>query len=180
MAMMLLAGMAVSLSPFPSSHASEYVFGRLVQATPFDQKLFGAGFFNLQFAGSTSQSVSMEELFMVARSFRYVEDRRADSWQSPEITDTKRSGDCEDKAVWLYWQLRRNGYQARLVIGKYRAFQRRLHVWVMATDPRSGNTYLLDPAAQRRIWQTGDFPSGFYKPEYSFDGGQRYKHTHSS
>ena len=150
----------------------------LIRATPFDYKLSLAGFFNLSVPNHPINTIlpaeSIDSLFNKARSFRYAEDRTGDYWQSPEETDRKHSGDCEDKAVWLYAQLKYNGYSdVRLVIGKYRSFDRKYHVWVLCTDA-SGASYLLDPAAQKRVCAVGHFSPGFYQPVYSFDGQNRY------
>jgi len=153
--------------------------GRLIQATPYDGKISKTGVFSTELLENPTaiQSESMESLFFKARRFRYASDNNGDHWQTPEETDQKQAGDCEDKAVWLFAQLKQNGYtDTRVVIGKYRSFERKYHVWVTYTD-NSGRTFVLDPAIQKRIWDTQSFSQGFYRPIYSFDGIHKYRHT---
>ena len=145
-------------------------YGCPVTGTPFDAKLESIGFFNEPnvTAGSAGHTESVEKLFLIAKSFRYAHDSFNDRWQTVEETASKRSGDCKDKAVWLYAQLRRNGYHnTHLVIGKYRAKDSKLHAWVTCVD-ESGNAYLLDPAVQRAPKDLWGLSRTFYRPIYSF------------
>ena len=149
--------------------------GNTVMATPFDRKISTSHVFDVQ-GGVPSSAKDPLALFMEARSFRYTPDRRSDHWQTPEETEARRAGDCEDKAVWLYAQLKAAGYtDTRLVIGKYKSISRQYHVWVTFTDDQ-GQTLILDPTTQRRPWKLGDFSGGFYVPYYSYDGRKRYHH----
>ena len=150
-------------------------YGSPVSATPFDVKLNSIGFFNeptLTYA-STGHAQSIENLFLTARAFRYVHSAFNDRWQTAEETATKRSGDCKDKAVWLYAQLRRNGYHnVHLVIGKYRPNETVFHAWVTCVD-ESGNAYLLDPSLQKGPKEIWDFSEKLYRPIYSFGGSDK-------
>ena len=149
-----------------------------IQGTPFDGKLVRTGFFDVRADElALPHRSSLEELFAIARAFRYSRDRGGDYWQTPQETSQKRSGDCEDKAVWLYAQLKQNGIEnVRLVIGKHKSMDRNYHVWVQVRDP-DGSVLILDPAVQKRIWRSGDFSGGFYNALYSYDGKNRFKHT---
>ena len=156
--------------------------GYLVAGTPFDGRARSAGVFNLYvpsnaFGGDRTDSI--ESLFFTAKSFRYVSDSRGDHWQSAEETEARRAGDCEDKAVWLFARLIQSGYyNVRLVIGKYRSIDRQFHVWVICSD-KDGNTCLLDPAKQKRIWYLTAVMDGLYKPLYAYDGQNRYRYSAS-
>lgn len=154
-----------------------YPMGYLTAITPFDARVRKAGCFDMIPAGShPSQPRSIEEMFRVARSFRYVSDSGGDRWQAADETEARRAGDCEDKAVWLFAQLLKNNYyNVRLVIGKYRSIDKRFHVWVICSD-RAGNTCLLDPTIQKRVWYLTATDAGFYKPFYAFDGQNRYRY----
>ncbi len=145
----------------------------LVGATPYDRRLAASGFYE---TGDGDGSASLDSLFAKARSFRYVKDRSGDRWQSAEETDMKRSGDCEDKAVWLYTEMKRNGYtDTRLVVGKYRPHERTYHVWVVYDG--DGDPVILDPTIQKRVWKSSGLSSGFYKESYSYDSQYRFRHT---
>ena len=152
--------------------------GYWTPATPFDSKIMSSGaFFPLQDTIGLYPSETSEALFEIARSFRYVADEGRAYWQTPEETQAKRSGDCEDTAVWLYVQLKKNGYDsARLVIGRYRSVDRGFHVWVTLTG-NDGRTFILDPTKQKRTWAISDSSEKYYKPVYSFDGFNRYRHS---
>ena len=149
---------------------------RTLWATPFDGKLEEAGF-NDSFRKMAGRSQSIESLFLTAKSFRYVPDSwKEDKWQSADETDARRSGDCEDKALWLYRELKRNGYEnVHLAVGKYRPNDTALHAWVSYTD-EAGKNIILDPTVQQKPWRAEDFSKGFYCARFSFDGalsGQR-------
>lgn len=150
--------------------------GSVIQATPYDHKMSQVGLLASHFP--VHQTESAESLFMKARSIRYVPDNRGmDYWQSPGETESRWAGDCEDKATWLYAQLKKNGYHnVRLVIGSYRSINKGYHVWVTFGDAQNNIFYLLDPTAQKRIWPSADFSEGFYKALFSFDGITRYRH----
>lgn len=159
------------------SAADFFSMGYLVQGTPFDGKLRSVGGFDLiPSEVAPSEQKSIEELFMIAKSFRYVSDGNDDRWQSAEETDARHAGDCEDKAIWLFTRLIQNGYyNVRLVIGRYREIDDQLHVWVICSD-KAGNTCLLDPTIQKRIWYLTAVDSGFYQPLYAYDGQNRYRY----
>jgi len=163
-----------SALPASIAQASE---GRPVTATPFDNRVLATGLFfeNNVISEPASWRSSVEELFAVAKSFRYVH-VPGNHWQTPEETQARGSGDCADKSVWLYAQLKKNGYEnVRLMIGKYRSIDPLFHVWVAYTDDQ-GRSLILDPAAQKRIWEAGQFGEGFYKTLYSYDGQGRYRY----
>ncbi len=152
--------------------------GMRIQTTPFDYKLSQAGFFkqdlnSMRYSGRES----LEDLFLTARSFRYIHDKNESQWQSPKDTESKHAGDCKDKALWLYSELKKNGYwNVRLVVGKYRSFDRSFHAWLWYTDD-SNITYLLDPTIQKKVWELKDMEDGFYKPAYSFNGDNKYRYA---
>jgi hypothetical protein len=177
--LLLVASSLSSMAPTPYAEASiSYSLqGQRVEQTPFDSKFSASA--NLLSDAPASQVLSAEMLFQTARSFRYTPDTPGhDTWQTPQETEAKWSGDCEDKSLWLYAQLKINGYHdVRIVVGKLRrANQRGLHVWVMMADDQ-GDYLILDPTAQKRIWRSSDFPPEYYIPLYSFDGFNRYKHS---
>ena len=151
--------------------------GSLISATPFDKRVTSTGALDNDDFGPIVTGVrSSEELFIQARSIRYVPDDARDHWQTPQETRSRWAGDCEDKAVWLYAQLKQNGYpNVRLVVGRQRSVDKNFHVWVSMPDGQGGSL-VLDPTAQKKIWNHKDFLEGQYKPLYSFDGIHRYRH----
>ena len=149
-----------------------------VAATPYDNRLKQCGVFGQPYEWLVAHSIpeaSMQILFNEARSFRYVAEPDTDHWQTAEETSQKHSGDCEDKAIWLFNRLTKAGYsQLKLVIGKQREIDAQMHVWLTYEDS-SGRIFLLDPTAQRKIWALSDLSEGWYQPIYAFDGLKRYR-----
>jgi predicted transglutaminase-like cysteine proteinase len=91
-----------------------------------------------------------------------MDDPRQDYWQSADETSRKRSGDCEDIAIWLYTRLKEAGCEdLELVIGRYRTIDSKLHMWVTYRD-MEGETYILDPVIQKKPWKASFFGKGFY------------------
>ena len=156
--------------------AAEWTQASLVPATPYDSRIAQAGLSSISSRVGNAQS--SESLFDKAKSFRYLKDRHdRDYWQTPQETESSWTGDCEDKSLWLFAQLKMNGFnQARLVIGRLDGSSRGLHVWVALMDENGAPLYILDPTLQKRIWKITDFSAGEYRPLYSFDGSNRYRH----
>lgn len=175
-----IAALAVlSSSTFLSAGqaALDSLGGSLIQATPYDSKINSAGALSNNFTPLLGSIRSSDELFFQARTIRYAADPAGqDYWQTPQETEARWAGDCEDKAVWLFAQLKKSGhFNVRLVIGRYRAIDKNFHVWVTMADDQN-NVWVLDPTAQKKIWKSTEFSEGFYKPLYSFDGTNRYRH----
>jgi hypothetical protein len=172
-----LAVLASALLAYPGVANIDILGGSLIKATPFDSRIDSAGAFGAyDFSGALSNTRSGDELFLAARSIRYVSDGKVDHWQTPQETQTRWSGDCEDKAIWLYAELKHSGYSnVRLVVGRYRSVDKGFHVWVSMADGQGG-VYILDPTAQKKVWKSSDFAENYYRPLYSFDGFNRYRH----
>ena len=108
-----------------------------------------------------------------------------DYWQLPEETEKLGTGDCEDKAIWLYERLLEHSYtNVRLVVGKYQADKNVYHVWVnlyVTTPGKDGKVeqkvYILDPTMDSKAWDAKSFPAGYYLPLYSFYKNQRWAHS---
>ena len=173
-----LAAFCTLLSPIGLGIALDVLGGSVIPATPFDQKLMMAGGLEPTGAMMSGSLMPSDELFRQARSMRYVADPASrDIWQSPDETQARWAGDCEDKALWLFAALKRNGYSnVRLVVGRYRSIDKNFHVWVTMADD-TDHVFVLDPTAQKKIWKVTDFGAGTYKALYSFDGVHRYRHN---
>ncbi len=170
----LIVFTALTFSPFlgenPLSALPLTGSSCLIQSTPFYNRLLTAGVFDVPVIHVQSAKPA-PLLFKMARSFRYSSDRfKRDRWQSAEQTSQYFSGDCEDKAIWLYTQLRRNGYRdVSLHIGKYAPSSQKLHMWVTYVDEEA-RTMLLDPTMQRKAWETSAFPEKNYRSQHILNG----------
>lgn len=174
-AVMILAGALTGDPGTGFAAGAPLMQEQAITATPYDGRLDQAGALLEYLPAKNARSA--EDLFNNARAFRYKEDVRGrDHWQTPEETERRFAGDCEDKAVWLYANLKINGHKGvRLVVGRKDGASRGFHVWVMM-EASGGGFFVLDPSAQKRIWNASDFTGGEYKPLYSFDGIHRYRH----
>jgi hypothetical protein len=164
---------ALALSPENTAEVSaDTVFGSscFIQTTPFFNRLETAGVFDVP-AIHAETPKPMILLFRMALSFHYAHDaKKEDNWQSADETTKYFSGDCEDKAIWLYTHMRRNGYKdVSLHIGKYAPSSRKLHMWVSYVD-NDRKTMLLDPTNQRKPWTVESFPSKLYRSKHILNG----------
>lgn len=152
--------------------AAEPQFGVscLIQASPFYQRLLGAGVFDAVPAHIESHQPA-QLLFRVARGLRYNSDRsKDDKWQTADETLKNYGGDCEDKAIWLYTKMRQNGYRdVALHIGKYAPSSEKYHMWVTYVES-DGRTLLLDPTIQVKPWEVGKFPERNYRSSHILTG----------
>lgn len=76
----------------------------------------------------------------------YVSDRKTrsqdDFWEPPDIFEKRKTGDCEDHAIWAWRHLHDLGIRSRLALGDD-------HAWVHIF--RNGRAYLLE-ATQKYNW----------------------------
>ena len=142
----------------------------LIQSSPFYQRLLSAGVFNIEPIHVDSQQ-PVQLLFRIARGLRYNSDHsKTDKWQSADETTRNYGGDCEDKAIWLYTQMRRNGFhETALHIGKYAPSSKKFHMWVSYVD-EAGRTILMDPTIQIKPWEVSRFSEKNYKSSHILTG----------
>jgi len=97
-----------------------------------------------------SPHVQIKRAWVQACDIRYVsEPPGEDYWQPPEITEMTNKGDCEDKAIFLWYKLR-HVYKVKyvyLVGGQVNElFQKGGHAWVeIGSGP---SAIIMDPTAQ--------------------------------
>lgn len=76
----------------------------------------------------------------------YVSDREKfgeeDYWQSPDLFEESRKGDCDDFALWAWRQLLQMNLDARFVVGLASRYGEG-HAWV--TFEKDGKQYLFEP-----------------------------------
>ena len=115
---------------------------------------------------------SMEKWTRAAHRIRY--ERRGDRpWQTPEELEHSATGDCKDKALWLYSKLKAAGATSlELVIGKQNLFDSEFHAWVIARH--ANRDYLLDPSNRSSVWEISDFDWDEYVPFYSYDDSNAF------
>ncbi len=112
-----------------------------------------------------------------ASKFKYKADGvGADYWQLPFETERLGRGDCDDKAIWLYSKLLKEGFDdVRLVLGNYKSGEFSVHMWV--NWYHNGQVYILDPTINNGIWRAEEYSMDYYKPYYSFHRDKKWKHS---
>lgn len=111
---------------------------------------------------------------IVASSITYKKDL-GDHWQTAEETWEKKTGDCEDMNILLTNMLRKNGYEAYLVVGST-DWQWINHAWVCVII--EGEEYYADATMNApktyqdlREWQEGKL--GIWIERYRLAGNFR-------
>lgn len=104
---------------------------------------------------------NLAEIDSFLKGCRYMSDQETrgceDFWEPPDIFEERRTGDCEDHAIWAWRQLHTLGYKSRLVIGDCRGGHAWVHVFV------NDRVYLLETTHK-----TGGLPvAKQYKPFWS-------------
>lgn len=83
---------------------------------------------------------------------RYLSDQKtrsqSDFWEPPDQFEKRKTGDCEDHAIWAWRHLHDLGYKTRFVLGNCGSWHAWVHIFV------NGRVYLLE-ATQKHRW----FPS---------------------
>lgn len=92
--------------------------------------------------------------------------------QSPELTATRRSGDCKSKALWLCAAL--GDPSALWVVGKKSRTSEDNHAWVYWRS--EGRWYILDCTENNRPVEAGSIPRDRYIPYYSFGKVGAFRH----
>ncbi len=158
------------LADRPSEAEPQFGANCLIQSSPFYHRLLGAGVFDAV-PGRVADPRPAQLLFRVARGLRYSSDRaKTDKWQSADETTKNYGGDCEDKAIWLYTQLRRDGYRdVALHIGKYAPSSKKFHMWVSYVD-EADRTILMDPTIQIKPWDVTKFSEKNYRSSHILTG----------
>lgn len=95
---------------------------------------------------------------------------RRDVWMHPEDFEKKRTGDCEDHALWAWVQLARIGWDVRFTVGMHKGGG---HAW-LATS-RGRELRLVEATAKRAdglLFAPRDADG--YEPVWSVDAQLRF------
>ena len=138
--------------------------GKVTEETPFDHKY-----------------IRVQRQMRKAAKFKNKRDKKGqDYWQTPEETEERGTGDCEDKALWVYYKLFNQGFNVRLVLGGMYEWVSKTntmtycHCWTQWYTPRG--IYILDPGQKSRVLPATSTNRMKYHPWYSWQGDKRWKH----
>ena len=90
----------------------------------------------------TTNPSNLSEIESFLHTCTYLSDMETrgcqDYWEPPDIFEERKTGDCEDHAIWAWRHLHQMGYKTRLVLGNYKSG----HAWVQIYV--NGRVYLLE------------------------------------
>ena len=141
---------------------SDNNFGKPTLKTPYDEKY-----------------EKIQKYLKKAQNFTYRSDQELfyikDYWQNPDEIEINQAGDCEDKSLWLYSKLIKEGFSdIRLVIGKFNVNDVVNHMWV-AWYTNDG-VFILDATSKYGPIKIINLPENYYKPLYSYYKNQKWEH----
>jgi hypothetical protein len=162
------------LLPVTASLAIELDLGNRSGGSPYDRYMTPVKSVLQRVDGAPASASldSVRKLMRTGRGFRYSFDTPYLA-NLPEVTASRRAGDCKDKALWLASQL--NDSSVRFVIGKARSSSRISHAWLYWKD---GNDkwWILDCTNASRPIPADRVSRNSYIPFYSYAKTGVYRH----
>lgn len=125
----------------------------------------------------------LRECFNIAARIPYKYETCGDDyWQTPDETINRNTGDCEDKAIYLQYLLRKEGMESEVCFGKTRISDSWYHSWVeyryIDNIDDTDNTFVIDPTnmvfVNRKYIKTGLYNKADYLP-YAIDRICKYQ-----
>jgi len=108
----------------------------------------------------------LQDCFNIMSQISYVQEDGVDFWQNPKITATKKSGDCEDQAIYFQYLLYQRGVMSEVVFGKMNQSDLTYHAWVECKIYNI--TFLIDPTnyvfSDKRFLQ----PNMYVRTDFNF------------
>jgi hypothetical protein len=167
-----LSSLLLAVSLASTAFALPVDLGYRSRGTPYDQFMSPVYSVLRQTENSKPSLDQVRKLMHTGRAFRY-------SYTNPyvpslpAITESRRAGDCKDKALWLASQL--DDSSVRFVIGKARRASRMSHAWLYWQDS-DARWWILDCTNRRDPVQADRVSSSQYIPFYSYAKGGTYRH----
>ena len=147
--------------------------GRPTSGTPYDRYM---GPVRQVYARSGSNSPSIDQVrsqLRTARRFRYYFNA-AEPYtpQAPEVTESRKQGDCKAKSLWLASKmLDRN---TRYVVGKAKLGSKMSHAWLLWQN--GGEWLFLDPTMEGDVVYADKVTGRKLIMQYSYRGSTAYVH----
>ena len=171
MTRLFLSALLFVLTSFAASAMPDLSGGR-PGPTPYDPYLHPVFAVLTQLNGTAPSFRRVAALVKEGRSFDYVFDTPYVATM-PDVTATKRAGDCKAKSLWL--ASRMNDPSVRFVIGKARSTSKISHAWLMWEN--HGRWWILDPTNASQPISASEVGSNEYLVLYSYDRTGSYCYT---
>ena len=153
------------------SASAEFDLGANAGYTPYDRYIHPVTYVLGTLNGTTSPMNKVASLMREGRGFRYSHTEPYVA-AMPDVTASRRLGDCKDKALWLCDQL--GDENVRFVIGMMKRSARVSHAWVMWND--GSDWWVLDCTLNSRPIRADKVADGDYVPLYSWAKNGSYRH----
>jgi hypothetical protein len=147
--------------------------GRPAGGTPYDRY---HGPVRQVFARCGGTSPTIDEVraqLRTGRRFRYYFNA-AEPYtpQAPEVTESRKQGDCKAKSLWLASKM--GDRSARYAVGKAKPGDKMSHAWLMW--PNGGTWLYLDPTMEMDVLYADRVTGRKLIVQYSFSGSGTYAH----
>jgi hypothetical protein len=148
--------------------------GETTSRTPYDPYLGPMFSVFGHLGGGQPDPVMVEQLVREGRAFRYsFNSNQPHVPQSPEETESSRTGDCKAKSLWL--ASRMDSRKVRFVIGKAKRSSSMNHAWLIWQAP--DGWLILDATFYSRPLDPARVSSNEFLPIYSYSPGAKYAHA---
>jgi hypothetical protein len=163
-------------SPLPLP-AAALDLGSPTSRTPYDS-YFGPRWDVLRRLGNTQPDIAqVEQLVRQGKGFRYYFNRdQPYTPQTPEQTESSRSGDCKAKSLWLAAKM--DTRKVRFVVGKAKQFPNVSHAWLIWDGPQGW--LILDATLFSRPLNPERLSAGDFVPRYSYSPSGKFSHAPSA
>lgn len=168
----LFASLLLALAAQVAATAAPVDLGTDAGFTPYDAYMRPV---RQVLGGLEGEKASMDRvrsLMREGRNFRYAFTQPYVA-SLPEVTETKRKGDCKDKALWL--ANRMGDENVRFVVGKARRTSKMSHAWLLWEN--EGRWWILDCTNNYRPIAVDTVSRNEYIPLYSWAKEGVYRHS---
>jgi hypothetical protein len=124
--------------------------------------------------GSQPDPAQVEQWVKEGRGFRYSFSKSQPYVpQSPEQTESSKSGDCKAKSLWLASKM--DTRKVRFVIGKFKRGAAQSHAWLLWNAPEGW--LILDATMFSRSLDAARVSQNEFVPIYSYAPGGKFNHA---
>ena len=147
--------------------------GRPCGGTPYDPYLGPMRQTYARLGGGSPSIGDVRSQLRTANRFRYYFDpAQPYTPQAPEVTESRKQGDCKAKSLWLASKM--GTRSARYTIGKATMSSKISHAWLLWSN--GGAWIILDPTNSSEIIQADRVVGRKLIPKFSYSGGSAYSH----
>ncbi|PYJ07992.1 MAG: hypothetical protein DMF06_14075 [Verrucomicrobia bacterium] len=148
--------------------------GNSTGKTPYDPYMGPVWSVFGKLGGTQPDPAQVEQWVAQGRAFRYSFSKSQPYVpQSPDQTESSRSGDCKAKSLWLADKM--DSKKVRFVIGKFKRGAAQSHAWLIWNGPNGW--LILDATMFSRSLDPARVSSNEFIPIYSYAPGGKYTHA---